>query len=1073
MADEEKQDAPDGSTLPESANVQSPSPLDAQAVDPGLSSGRVAGRGRQRTSIMAPGVRRKPPRFTHPGARGRARGPRPRAPVPGGSRAPVASAMPSSHQTPTTAPQSDLPPVATAVESSDQPPITAQQQSDLPPVATAVKSSDQPPITAETQSDLPPVARAVESSDQPPITAQQQSDLPPVATAMKSTDERPTSVQNPSDLPPVATAVKSSDKPPSTAQQQSAIYSGTTSGQSIGQPPTAVPQPENVFPGFPQFPGALVGSHMGSFAPMGSPRMRLDMYRQGMPRQFRPRARGGRMSVAMQRGMAAMMMANAASQRMPTVNTSATEAGTSRLRPDVYAAMLGRRSPRLERVDLTERDVTPEQRMKQLRFIQNMYPRQVNLKKLKAEENPIACLELVKNLALPVCAKHILRDYLSLNDIKAGKSFMAKQKMVAKKAKEKAKETSVRMSIWTTSFKTIEGRFGSGVASYFVFLRWLFIVNTVTCLVPVFFLVIPAVTSPKHPYSSAVALNISESRIAIVDQCSMQYKNITKQYVMPKTEEELNNFDFSSFFTDVLQGTGGLERTPLFYGYYENKIHGDHNAQPYNMPMAYLIVTFVYLLANLLFLMLRIATTEDGSDAEVQKEGRGIVYSQIVFVTWNYNVTDFNSSFLQHRTIYADIVVHLEDEKERQRRLNRSKLNWCGLYTLRLFINIIVLATLVGVTALVYFITFVASRNLSRNISASSTVNLIYEYLPSITITLINIIVPKIFGNLIPWEQYHADVQLGVVLARTIALRMVSLVMLLVTVYIQVTCTPVDECNVGLKPDCQSFKCWETYVGQQIYKLVIMDLIASLIGVFLVDFPRRIFVNKCGSFPCLRPTTFNIPKNVLHLVYCQTLCWLSVFFMPLAPAITAVKCLLLFYLRKMTCIMNYVPEERPFQASSASSLFVRVLMASFAISTVPVLFIILGLAPSRGCGPVRLYDNLYGIIPVWTQSLPPGPSRDFIMSMTTPAFIIPLYLFTLVILYYYSSKARRHKNIAKKLRLQLKLESADKGYLAKKMAFMKKKMTLSEGAPMPSSLRSKPKTNADATPIAAFVDNAN
>ena len=293
----------DYSALVSAANVQSPSPLDAQAVDPGLSSGRVAGRGRQRTSIMAPGVQRKPPRFTHPGARGRARGRRPRAPVPGGSRAPVASAIPS----------------------SDQPSITAQQ------------------------SDLPPVATAVESSDQPPITAQRQSDLPPVATAVKSTDERPTSAQNPSDLPPVATAVKSSDNTPSTAQQQSAIYSGTTNGQSIGQPPTAVPQPENVFPGFPQFPGALVGSHMGSFAPMGSPRMRLDMYGQGRPRQFRPRARGGRMSVAMQRGMAAMMMANAASQRMPTVNTSATEAGTSRLRPDVYAAMLGRRSPRLER----------------------------------------------------------------------------------------------------------------------------------------------------------------------------------------------------------------------------------------------------------------------------------------------------------------------------------------------------------------------------------------------------------------------------------------------------------------------------------------------------------------------------------------------------------------------------------------------------------------------------------------------------------------------------------------------------------------------------------------------------
>ena len=37
---------------------------------------------------------------------------------------------------------------------------------------------------------------------------------------------------------------------------------------------------------------------------------------------------------------------------------------------------------------------------------------------------------------------------------------------------------------------------------------------------------------------------------------------------------------------------------------------------------------------------------------------------------------------------------------------------------------------------------------------------------------------------------------------RTVFLRLASLTVLMATLYHQVTCAPVDSCNVGIPPDC-------------------------------------------------------------------------------------------------------------------------------------------------------------------------------------------------------------------------------------------------------------------------------
>ncbi|KAI0217259.1 Transmembrane channel-like protein 7 [Lamellibrachia satsuma] len=676
------------------------------------------------------------------------------------------------------------------------------------------------------------------------------------------------------------------------------------------------------------------------------------------------------------------------------------------------------------KVDITKRAKTKAELKLQLDYVTKMYPRQVDMHALRDESNPIAQLELVRNMAIPLSAKHVLRDYWNLNDIKAGKSIVGQHKRFMKTVKEQLMEARGRLEIWSSSLKTIEGRFGSGVASYFQFLRWLFVVNSITFLVPLLFLFVPVLTSQPRPYDAAVARNISQKRIMTVERCSREYVNYTK------TEFRLSKFN--ELLTDVLQGTGWLERTPLFYGYYENKRVGNNERKLYNLPMAYLMVTIIYLFCTFLFMIQRSTSTATTSNNAATGK-KGIAYAQVVFVTWNYTMNEVAGAALQHRTIYADIIVRLEEAREERRRRKRTQCQVMCLYLTRVFVNLLIFSILIGVVALIFFVTNVASKSLSLKSSDSTFVNLIFEYIPSITITLVNFIVPRIFSNLIPWEQYSADTQLAVILARTITLRMSSIVILLIAIFHIVTCKPVNECNVGLEPQCQSFQCWETYVGQQIFKLLIMDFIASLLGVFVFDYARTMLVKSKNRYTrWIGKGSFNIPKNVLHLVYCQTLCWLCFFFVPLVPAIAVVKCVFLFYLRKFACLRFYEPANHPFQASSAAYLFVWVLMASFGLCIAPILFVLLKLTPSRGCGPFRLYEYMYSIILVWAETLPSWP-RFIVKTMAAPVFIVPLYLVTIMLLYYYKGRATSNYRLAMEYKYQMKIGEADREFLQRRL----------------------------------------
>ena len=50
---------------------------------------------------------------------------------------------------------------------------------------------------------------------------------------------------------------------------------------------------------------------------------------------------------------------------------------------------------------------------------------------------------------------------------------------------------------------------------------------------------------------------------------------------------------------------------------------------------------------------------------------------------------------------------------------------------------------------------------------------------------------------------------------------------------------------------------------------------------------------------------FQVPDEVLGLIYAQTVVWVGSFFCPLLPMLNTVKFLLLFYFKKVRSVMDF------------------------------------------------------------------------------------------------------------------------------------------------------------------------
>ncbi|KAF5889611.1 transmembrane channel-like protein 7, partial [Clarias magur] len=575
-----------------------------------------------------------------------------------------------------------------------------------------------------------------------------------------------------------------------------------------------------------------------------------------------------------------------------------------------------------------------------------------------------------------------------------------------KRMKEDSMVLINTLQLWRSDIHLIEGMFGTGILSYFSFLRFLVLLNFVMFLMMFTFVMLPIIVSTHTPF-----LNSTRTTGGAADtNCSLYSHSSEKGLVM-----------FHQHIIDLLSGTGFLEHTYLFYGYYSVEMV-TYSGFSYNLPLAYLLCTVTYLLLSLVWIVKRSAA---GFKRKlIQDEDRFQSFCNKIFAGWDFCITNENAARIKHSSLLYELKTDLEEERIRQKMADRSQKEKCRIYTLRVVLNLFVISVLACCFYCIYRATILSQNAQSQSKGQEQKIfilELIYEYLPSIVITLANFITPIIFSIIISFEDYSPAFEIRFTLLRCVFMRLASIGVLLFSLWSQITSCPGrlnNVCPCGYNN--QIYPCWETHVGQEMYKLMIFDLLIIGAVTVLIEFPRKILVNHCdwALVKWWGQQEFSIPQNVLEIVYGQTICWIGTFYCPLMPAINTIKYVLIFYIKKVTLVNNCRPASRPFRASSSHFFFLAVLLIGLALATLPVAVSIAQIRSSGVCGAFMNYTTSWEAVPRAVSQLP-SAVQSVLTALGSEACAVSCFVITCLAMFYVIALAGAHKRVINQLRDQL------------------------------------------------------
>ncbi|XP_006869721.1 PREDICTED: transmembrane channel-like protein 6 [Chrysochloris asiatica] len=537
---------------------------------------------------------------------------------------------------------------------------------------------------------------------------------------------------------------------------------------------------------------------------------------------------------------------------------------------------------------------------------------------------------------------------------------------------------------WHYALKRIGGQFGSSVLSYFLFLKTLLAFNALLLLPLLAFIVgVQAAFPPTSPSPTPTFTGL-----------------------------------------ELLIGGGSFTHTVMYYGYYSNTTvnqqcalpgDGSHcisgaGGLPYNMPLAYLFtmgmaffitcITLVYSMSHSFGESYRVGSTSG-------------IHAITIFCSWDYKVTQKWASRLQQDNLRTQLKELLAEWQLRQ-----GPWNLCGRLRRVAVLGLVWLLCL-GITLGCAVAVYTFSEFLIQSPVATGQVGLLV--LP-LMVSVTNLVAPYLYRMLAALEQHESPVlEVYVAICRNLILKVITLGIL---------------CYhwLGRRVDILKDQCWEDFVGQELYRFMVMDFFFTLVDTLFGELVWRLITER--KLKRQRKPEFDIARNVLELIYGQTLTWLGVLFSPLLPAVQILKLLLLFYIKKTSLMANCQAPHRPWLASHMSTVFITLLcFPSFLGAAIFLCYAIWQVKPSSMCGPFRSLGTMYEAGKVWVHHLEQAGPRvswvpwvyHYLLENTFFIFLVSTLL--LAVIYLNIQVVKGQRKIICLLKEQISNEGEDKIFL--------------------------------------------
>ncbi|XP_028413133.1 transmembrane channel-like protein 7 [Dendronephthya gigantea] len=619
-----------------------------------------------------------------------------------------------------------------------------------------------------------------------------------------------------------------------------------------------------------------------------------------------------------------------------------------------------------------------------------------------------------KAMAAPMATKRSVRKARMTNapyskNLSCWKGFKLRTAMWWHHTKQSINEGIHAMELWKGHLKEVEGQFGNGVLSFFLFLKWLLFLDILIFIIQFCFISIPKLTYPEPDLPSNTS-------------CSVAYDNSSS------TEKDIGNL-----IVDFMTGQGWINTTIMFYSSYPAaKLVNEDST--YKLPLAYLLGGAAYLVLSLLLMVSSLA--KNFQQSYIEGGGQFYSFCNKAFASWDFCITDEKTAKIRSQNFFNDIEGTLSELKRLEEIKNRSRKMKFKLYTVRFLVSVVVMGILAASIYGIFVTTEIALAAAGEG--QGNLLDTVKRYASSLTISALNLFIPPVFAVLCTFEQYSPSFELAMNLLRTVLLKLASVASLVITLFIE----------AAKRDDCEN--CWENQIAAQMYMLVWLDFIIVLFTTLIVDLVYRLLFDHTKFKKFAPAPEFDIPRNVLELVYGQALIWIGCYFSPLMAAMGVIKLFIMFYAKKIGLMYNCKPSSKPYNSSRANYLFTMLLLLSYLICLVAIGYSITRIKTSC-CGPFsntncddsfRMYNVIPDEINTWPQVL-----QDILRFIGTVSFIFPFAVILCLLLYYFRSMNKAHQHMIDMLKDQLILEGRDKRFLMERLLADAQKKQLAEEFP--------------------------